>query len=886
VDEVSMFKLAFISSFRFVRHLCRTVFGLSLLILAFSRSVDSQKTDPLLQEAVRLSWLGNWHNAGPLYEKAELVFKAQHKQREETYARIGRIRAERHSRSVEEISELLQAELKNPLVQFDPRLRLWCLAAKAAAELEIDVPSSKQHWAEVLEIASKLGENKWVTRAHGELGIIAFVQGDTGSAVRLVGGALVSALASGDYAEQVRLLSMLGTGYNEVHRYEESLWFFKHALSIAEKTRDIGFPYIAQEGRAAALSATGRTAEATAALKQILAVAVSQNQHEEEAETLTLLGENSIRQGDYELAKLYLSRANDIATNGNFYRPLAQALSDQAVIYREERDWSAAARVLTQELTVSRRLGDTYNLPKNLTGLAEVNAAQKKTRAAERLFKAAEDVMDGILVRADSRVASRAMTDLIRETYVEHFKLVVSRGQNTRAVHLIERLHTRSSESRISSRRDSERASGELKLLESEVTGIQLKLLQANNARERSALLDQLLQFERNLAYERNEVVHTEIVTRTASLAQIRSALHTDEELVEYVLDNPQSFAIVLTSKLAKIVTLPTGKSHISDLAAAYADHLKNDDNEAASELYKTLVQPIQPLTKPRLIICTDGVLSRVPFESLRDGSGKYLVESKIISYVPSGSTVWAERHLSRSEPGYRTLLAVGDVDYSHTVAQNKLRSLPLPAVISRGLEKLVASQIVNLPESRSEILSLQRALGWNSTLLLGDGATETAFKSQPLSEFGVIHLAVHAIPDAQYPERASLVLGTDSKGINDGLLQVREIMYLRLNADLVTLSACETGTSGEAGVISLGEAFLIAGAKAVVVSVWNVEDHSTTNLMKYFYTHLARGEDKSKALTEAKRDFLANNKARAPFYWAGFVLVGEGAESILGDPN
>jgi CHAT domain-containing protein len=869
------------SRFYLVRHFCRTALVVSIVLLSFSRSVDSRGSDPLLREANRLSWLGNWNAAGPLYEKAELVFKAQGNKAGEVYARIGRVRAEGPSHSVEDVSQFLQAELDNPLVQFDPRLRLWCLAAKAAAELEVDVASSKRHWTEALQIASTLGEGKWITRAQGELGIIAFVEGDTGTAVRLVGGALISALASSDYAEQVRLLSMLGIGYNEVHRYEESLWFFQHALSIAEKTRDIGFPYMAHEGRATALSATGKTAEARQILERVLTVALNQNRRDEESQSLILLGENSIRQGDSERAKSYFRQASQIASNGKFYRNLAQALSNEAAIFRREGDLRAARTALTDALKVSRQLGDTYNLPKNLTELAEVNAAQKRIKQADQLFRTAEDVMDRILVRADSRVASRAMTNLIREAYIEHFKLVRSGGQIERAVELIERLHTRSSESRVSSRRDNDRASSALKLLESEVTRVQLRLLQTDSQAERSALLDELLQFERNLAYERNEVVHTEIVTTTASLKQIQSTLHSDEELVEYVLDDPRSFVILLTRRLARIVTLPAGKSRIAELVSAYADHLKDDANEAASELYRILVQPIQPFRTPRLILCSDSVLSRLPLESLRDRNGKYLVESKIISYIPSGSTVWAQRRSSRPRRVERTLLAMGDVDYSHTVARTKLRGLPLPAMITRGLEKLVASQIMNLPESREEVLSIHRALGWKSTLLLGNAATETAFKSETLSEFSVIHLAVHAVPDAQYPERASLVLGTDSGGKNDGLLQVREIMYLRLNADLVTLSGCETGTSGEPGVISLGEAFLIAGARAVVVSLWNVEDHSTTLLMEYFYAHLGQGEDKATALAEAKRDFIVKNKGRAPFYWAGFVMVGEGAYSI-----
>ena len=106
----------------------------------------------------------------------------------------------------------------------------------------------------------------------------------------------------------------------------------------------------------------------------------------------------------------------------------------------------------------------------------------------------------------------------------------------------------------------------------------------------------------------------------------------------------------------------------------------------------------------------------------------------------------------------------------------------------------------------------------------------------------------------------------------------------LPLKAELVTLSACDTnvGTAeGEAGVVSLEQAFLIAGARAVVASLWNVEDRSTTVLMKAFYTHLAEHEDKALALTHAKRDMLEHYGDPSPYYWAPFVMVGEGAQPV-----
>ena len=174
--------------------------------------------------------------------------------------------------------------------------------------------------------------------------------------------------------------------------------------------------------------------------------------------------------------------------------------------------------------------------------------------------------------------------------------------------------------------------------------------------------------------------------------------------------------------------------------------------------------------------------------------------------------------------------------------------------------------------------------------LLLGTNATETAFKAEPLADFEIIHIAAHGIASAKFPDRAALVLGNDPKSGEDGLLQVREIRDLNLAADLVTLSACDTGVGaleGEEGIANLVRAFLFAGAKSVVASLWTADDRSTRTLMERFYRHIAEGEDKGFALRHAQMDLLAEFGDQAlPFYWAGFVMVGDGSGSIAVRPN
>jgi len=153
----------------------------------------------------------------------------------------------------------------------------------------------------------------------------------------------------------------------------------------------------------------------------------------------------------------------------------------------------------------------------------------------------------------------------------------------------------------------------------------------------------------------------------------------------------------------------------------------------------------------------------------------------------------------------------------------------------------------------------------------------EEAVKGESLDRYRYIHFATHGILDEQHPARSGLALSA-AAGKEDGILQVNEIADLRLHADLVTLSACNTGlgelVSGE-GMLGLVRAFLYAGASSVAVSLWNVNDAATAALMKDFYRGLSRGLQSDRALRRAKIELLHQDNAvwRHPHYWAAFEL-------------
>ena len=229
--------------------------------------------------------------SAPLYARAEQMFTAEGDAADARHARVGLIRATAETGSFPEISAFLTPQLSTPLVQSNLRLRLWCLTARGMTDIETNISAAKQDWLQARALAGKVGDRGWKNRASGELGLIAFMQGDPKRASLLVGGALLSAMARGDRGGQVRYLELIGNGLN---RQDETLRFFDRAIKVASATPDAGFPFMAYEGKAQALTALNRPAEAKATLLRTLAEAEAEHKQGHETQVLILLGENAL----------------------------------------------------------------------------------------------------------------------------------------------------------------------------------------------------------------------------------------------------------------------------------------------------------------------------------------------------------------------------------------------------------------------------------------------------------------------------------------------------------------------------------------------------------------------------------------------------------------
>jgi CHAT domain-containing protein len=284
-----------------------------------------------------------------------------------------------------------------------------------------------------------------------------------------------------------------------------------------------------------------------------------------------------------------------------------------------------------------------------------------------------------------------------------------------------------------------------------------------------------------------------------------------------------------------------------------------------------------------RLTVVPDGKLHLLPFDSLIDAKGRYLLETHTVSVAPSATVYHLVSTIEKTEEADLPLLGIGDIPYGQDkgVAPKQTSSLGP----TRGLSDVNFGQLPFLPGSAEEIEAVARIAGDQTVKLTGARATKAAFLSQDISRFKVLHFAVHALSDTTFPDRSSLVLWQDPNSDVDGLLQERDIRYLKLNADLVVLSACDIGMGrlqGQEGMINLVRAFFYAGARTVVASLWETGDLATKALMTAFYEHLAAGREKPEALRLAKLHVLKQFGRTAPvLYWAGFLSFGENNSAV-----
>jgi CHAT domain-containing protein len=377
--------------------------------------------------------------------------------------------------------------------------------------------------------------------------------------------------------------------------------------------------------------------------------------------------------------------------------------------------------------------------------------------------------------------------------------------------------------------------------------------------------------FTKNLEREYPSYFNLKYNSATPSIEQLQAPLDNKTAILSYFIDEKSSrlYTFLITGKKYKVFerTLPPSfDKYITGMRnSIYFNETKSYILTAGS--LGDLLIPRIPASVRSLVLLPTGRLSVIPFEALLTGSSTdksfaempYLINDYSVRYEFSAGLLLQKI----SQPSKQT-------------SGNILLCAPVNFPLINGLPSLPGTQ-----SEVTEISSLFNKKNINAEVQLFDGASESLLKSKEISSYSVVHLATHGVVDERNPELSRIFLQSGDQQ-EDGNLFAGEIYNLKFNAQLVTLSACQTGlgkiSKGE-GVIGLSRALVYAGAKNIIVSYWSVADESTAELMKDFYRILLEKNgdlsDFHVALQSAKKELMQEGKFAAPYYWAPFILIG-----------
>lgn len=408
------------------------------------------------------------------------------------------------------------------------------------------------------------------------------------------------------------------------------------------------------------------------------------------------------------------------------------------------------------------------------------------------------------------------------------------------------------------------------------------------------------------------------------SLEEIQAQLRGDDTiLLEYALGEEKSYVWAITSdsfsshelparaqierltrEVHRLLSTRPGDGISTDGSRSRVDDLDQQYWQKAAELSRTLFGPVaQQLGSKRLLIVADGALQYLPFEALpapetvKQSEGgpatSELVPLAIrheVVYLPSAATLITLRReaAARLHPAPKALFVFADPVFDK--GDPRVKTLNTPPDIAGGSSARLATikdtggiNFPRLPSTRQEAEVIASLIPADARAVATDFAANRATAlSAELERYRIVHIASHSVVNSQHPELSGIVLSmVNERGQQeDGFLQLHDIYNLKLGAELVVLSACNTGLGKEVrgeGLIGLTRGFMYAGAPSVVASLWRVDDSASAELMTHFYKAMFEDDlPPGAALRSAKEMMWKQKHWRSPYYWSGFVLQGE----------
>ena len=374
---------------------------------------------------------------------------------------------------------------------------------------------------------------------------------------------------------------------------------------------------------------------------------------------------------------------------------------------------------------------------------------------------------------------------------------------------------------------------------------------------------------------------------KVTPLDEVEDVIGRRANLLSYVMTDNKLYIIVSNSRKTEVVTREIDSAFYSSLNR-YREMLSempatssvrkpfNEFMDLSLELYSILLEPAIPYIKgDKIVVSPDNILSYIPFETLTTEEFR------------SPELLYRDAPFALKDYRFSYIYSVTLSSETERRSRRLRNNLVAFAPTYEGME-LSDSLLTEYPGLRGDIRSLPFALveaenavkQCGGKAFLAENATEEAYEKEA-HNYAIIHLAMHTLVDDKHPAFSKMIFSRSEDGSDDGLLNTYEVYSIPLNAMMVVLSSCNTGTgmlvTGE-GILSLARGFLFAGSRSVVMSMWTVEDASASSLIGSFYSNMRKGQTKSEALRTARLKFLrtADQERSHPYYWSTLVVYGD----------
>jgi CHAT domain-containing protein/tetratricopeptide (TPR) repeat protein len=615
--------------------------------------------------------------------------------------------------------------------------------------------------------------------------------------------------------------------------------------------------------------------------------------------------------------------------------PVAESLGGLGEVFSARGDWDSAEQYQGRALLIWQRIAPmSAGTARTFAALAGIATAKQQPEAAGQFYQQAIDTLENQTARLGGAEEIRAAFRAKHENYYQDYiDLLLQQKKPEQAFQVLERSRARTLLEVLAAGRVDVNRGADPALLQQEVSLRQsvtaksnqrIRLLSAPHSEVEIKGLDA----EIAQLYSQQQEVQSQLRAKSPDYAALtqpklltagevqQQLLDADTLLLEYSLGPESSNLFALGADSLRAYKLPGRETVESAARLAYrvlsnnSPQAKADYGKAATELSRMILGPASAeLGNKRLLIVADGALAYIPFGALpAPGADSrhpvpLVVDHEIVN-LPSASVL----AVLRQQQNGRTLAAKSVAVFADPVftredprVELQARATPARAVIGSDRSSAVASTDA-LVRSAGD-LGLTDQHGLHLTRLLyssleaekilavvparqrwravGFQASRSAVVSRELAQYRIVHFATHGLLDSRHPELSGLVFSlVDRRGRPEsGFLGLEDIYNLKLSADLVVLSACETGLGKEIageGLLGLSRGFMHAGASRVVASLWRVSDQATALLMERFYRAMNQGMRPAAALRAAQVQMSRQGPWHDPYYWAAFQIQGE----------